>query len=245
MAIANPQSFNHYAYVQNDPVNLTDSTGLFWAIDYGSCQTLFYVTIGYDTPHQQTFEVQVCNVIWVGPSDTGDPVPHGGGPQAHRRRRTKPKQEKKKCDAKLTGNAEVDVAARFIFAESSNNMDEMNAIGQIGTNRYDANEKQFGGQDWTKVWERLSVADNNGGDKKYNRGAPENLANLSEGECQQYKDAQRAAQRAVDMRGKSDDLSRKLAGYYWILGGHPKTQGLVIGATTFYNFFPGGKKKKK
>ncbi|MGH9958103.1 MAG: RHS repeat-associated core domain-containing protein, partial [Pyrinomonadaceae bacterium] len=32
MAIANPQSFNRYAYVQNDPVNLVDPTGLFCII---------------------------------------------------------------------------------------------------------------------------------------------------------------------------------------------------------------------
>jgi len=47
MTVANPQSFNGYAYAQNDPVNFVDPSGLL--IDYGSCHTVGYITINVDT----------------------------------------------------------------------------------------------------------------------------------------------------------------------------------------------------
>jgi RHS repeat-associated protein len=85
MTATDPQSFNRYSYVQNDPVNLIDPTGLFWIIDLGSCRTVAWVTTGLDTHHQQTFEIQVCGLIWF-PDFAPEPQgPRGGGRRPQRR----------------------------------------------------------------------------------------------------------------------------------------------------------------
>jgi hypothetical protein len=143
------------------------------------------------------------------------------------------------CDAQLTGDADVDSAARYIFAESSSDSAEMVAIGQVGANRYTANEARFGGQDWGRVWGRLSIADDRGGSRMYNRASPENLSSLSPAECQKYKDATRAAQRAVrNIRDNPDATAFLMSGIHWFLGAGAQTPGLRIGATTFYNNDP-------
>ncbi len=90
MLTSDPQSFNRYTYVQNDPVNFMDPTGLFWIIDYASCQTIAYVTTGLDTHHQQTYEVQLCGLIWFPDRfPFADPQPRGGR-RGQRRQQPKP-----------------------------------------------------------------------------------------------------------------------------------------------------------
>jgi hypothetical protein len=144
------------------------------------------------------------------------------------------------CNAQLTGDADVDLAARYIFAEASNDVTEMFAIGQVGANRYQANQARFGNQNWAKVWANLSIADDRGGSAMYNRADPANLSQLDPAECQKYKDATRAAQHAVDVRSEPvlDPFAFILDGVYWFLGAGAKTPGFRIGATTFYTSDP-------
>jgi RHS repeat-associated protein len=66
-SVADPQSFNRYSYVQNDPVNFVDPTGLDWYL--GDCHT---VTWWYDGWHTQ----EICFAVWKDPNPNGS----GGGP---------------------------------------------------------------------------------------------------------------------------------------------------------------------
>jgi hypothetical protein len=159
------------------------------------------------------------------------------------------------CDAKLTGDANVDEMTRYVFAETGaslsekgprSNMDgalgEMYAIARVFVNRYNANQARFGGQQFTGdggVLSRASIAGNGGGSRQFNRAAPDNLANLNPEECEKYKFAQLAAQDVWEHRTwQAGDLTQLSDDYYWFLGAGAQTPGLRIGATTFYNFDP-------
>lgn len=76
--LTTPQSFNLYAYVQNDPVNLVDPTGLYWAVAC-SWWALFDVTDA-EHPIQISEPYLRCSWYWVpdAPYFGGDPG--GGGP---------------------------------------------------------------------------------------------------------------------------------------------------------------------
>ena len=88
-----PQSFNRYAYVQNDPVNFVDSTGLDWADDF-NCFLRGEVWFG-EGPYDLLYG-------WRGPCTTrdagsgnggggGGAEPHGGaGPQPHSQKTPQP-----------------------------------------------------------------------------------------------------------------------------------------------------------
>jgi RHS repeat-associated protein len=112
--LTDPQSFNRYAYVGNDPTNFTDPTGLYWAIDYGSCQTVGYITFNFDTRMQQTYEIQVCGTYWVGPfggGEIGGGGPGGGGPGPQTTQ--KPKEKKPKCKQDKKGGDRQDIDAQL------------------------------------------------------------------------------------------------------------------------------------
>ena len=66
MSIVNPQSFNRYSHVGNDPVNFVDPTGLDWYI--GGCYTETWRNDGWHTQ-------EVCSVVWKDPNPNGS----GGG----------------------------------------------------------------------------------------------------------------------------------------------------------------------
>jgi hypothetical protein len=143
---------------------------------------------------------------------------------------------------RLTGDPDVDLAARYIYAEGSNNEEEMRAICQTFVNRYNANRAEFGGQNAARLWERLSIADDNGGSRSFREAADnESLRLLPPADQERYRTASAAAQYVLrdnpnrDERGggilPSDD-------YYYFLGRGAKTPGLRIGATTFYDFYP-------
>jgi RHS repeat-associated protein len=65
MSTSDPQSFNRYSYVQNDPVNLTDPTGLHWAIDWGSCRTNWVWKEHIEGGGDWFDRGEICNLMWV------------------------------------------------------------------------------------------------------------------------------------------------------------------------------------
>jgi RHS repeat-associated protein len=90
--LTNPQSLNRYSYVQNDPVNSVDPTGL----DMIACTTTVFISEGRfarDRNGNLLFD-QVCTITiggperlpGGGPGDTGGPI--GGGPQDPRPAKT-------------------------------------------------------------------------------------------------------------------------------------------------------------
>jgi RHS repeat-associated protein len=78
MSLASPQSFNRYSYVENQPTNFVDPSGLYWAINYASCQYVGWYASGpgWDL---QFFEVYSCQLEWIGPSGGGVDSTGGGG----------------------------------------------------------------------------------------------------------------------------------------------------------------------
>ncbi|MFN0140736.1 MAG: RHS repeat domain-containing protein [Pyrinomonadaceae bacterium] len=100
--LGNPQSFNRYTYVENEPTNFVDPSGLYWAIDYGSCRVtgvilyggwdgdIFYWNGNYDL-------IVTCNLYWVNDSPVGggEPPVGGGGQPAPLSDKEKEKLRKK------------------------------------------------------------------------------------------------------------------------------------------------------
>ncbi|MGH9949346.1 MAG: RHS repeat-associated core domain-containing protein, partial [Pyrinomonadaceae bacterium] len=88
MDLDDPQSFNRYSYVLNQPTNFVDPSGLFWMVDYGSCRVTGVIL--YGSWETDTFfiwngnydVIETCNLIWAGPMPLprdGDPTAGGGG----------------------------------------------------------------------------------------------------------------------------------------------------------------------
>ncbi len=94
MRVANPQSFNRYAYVQNDPVNFVDPSGLYWA---QSCSLWAWFDVTDPKHPKQVSDPWVqCTTYWV-----DDFLPFGGGgggggggPQGPPTLKPDPKREK-------------------------------------------------------------------------------------------------------------------------------------------------------
>jgi hypothetical protein len=118
----------------------------------------------------------------------------------------------------------------------------MRAICQTFVNRYKADRAEFGGQNAARVWERLSIADDNGGSRSFREAADnESLRLLHPADQDRYRTASAAAKYVL-----RDNPNRNEPGgsilprddYYYFLGRGAKTPGLRIGATTFYDFYP-------
>lgn len=128
--IANPQSFHRYTYVGNDPVNLVDPSGLYWEIDFASCRTVGYITVDFDTPRQQTYEVQVCGLYWVGPIGVGEPVGGRGGINQKPKKNTTPldpqkAKRNKACEAKKQlQKCEKDAREKYAFTPHGSGADD-------------------------------------------------------------------------------------------------------------------------
>jgi RHS repeat-associated protein len=109
MSVANAQGFNRYAYVGNDPVNLIDPTGLYWAIDWGSCRAeVINIADPGGDPILRFSGRDICNLVWVDDRPFFDPGPGpgGGGPVLnHQAKKKKPSLKDKiaECAEKLFG----------------------------------------------------------------------------------------------------------------------------------------------
>ncbi len=179
---------------------------------------------------------------WVGVGALSGFLQAGGGRrQGGRRGRRRAQQPP--CGAQLTGDADVDRAARYIYAEGSDDETEMRGIGQTFVNRYNSNRREFGGQNAARVWRRLSVADDKGGSRSFRQAANNNtLRRLSPGDCNRYRTASAAARYVLrDNPNLNQPGGGILPGndYYYFLGRGAHTPGYRVGATTFYNRFPG------
>jgi RHS repeat-associated protein len=62
MNLGDPQSFNRYSYVENDPVNMVDPTGLYWAIDWGSCRA---EVVSNGEGGLRFTGREICSLTWV------------------------------------------------------------------------------------------------------------------------------------------------------------------------------------
>lgn len=69
MSVSDPQSFNRYSYVENDPVNLVDPSGLWWALQ--GCETNCVTIYG------ETSCTTTCHYKWA--EDAGSGMGNGGG----------------------------------------------------------------------------------------------------------------------------------------------------------------------
>jgi RHS repeat-associated protein len=95
MSIGSPQSFNRYSYVENDPINLIDPSGLYWAL--GNCRFVVVSRGG-----EIVWAGEVCNAVWVrdptgGSGGVGDSSGHGGNDKAKEKEEDKKYEE---CRAK-------------------------------------------------------------------------------------------------------------------------------------------------
>ncbi|MBA2335854.1 MAG: RHS repeat protein, partial [Blastocatellia bacterium] len=77
MELGNPQSFNRYSYVVNNPTNYVDPSGLGWAIDWGSC----YSEVAWNGETLYFTGREICDLVWIndGPIFV-DPNPIDIGP---------------------------------------------------------------------------------------------------------------------------------------------------------------------
>jgi RHS repeat-associated protein len=268
-----PQSMNRYAYTKNDPVNFRDPSGLDGDPDFGLGPPPPPMIL---VPPKGPLDVITTNtwgssgsgvgyifgdenfMIVTGSDETGGLS--GGGVQNPTQQggRWTDSEKKQPCDKQVTGNANVDEMTRFVFAEAGGNVTtdhvsnyegavgEIYAIVQVFVNRYNANQGQFGGHQFTGsggVLSRASIADDNGGSNQYNRAAPDNLKNLSPDECRKYGVAQVASKQLWEYNqshpGQNSKASALSNDYLWFLGGNPQTPGFRIGSTTFYTSYPG------
>jgi RHS repeat-associated protein len=72
MSIGDPQSFNRYAFVQNDPVNFADPSGLHWEVQ--DChENLVWISGDFRNGGYYENEGEICDLVWVndGPLDSG------------------------------------------------------------------------------------------------------------------------------------------------------------------------------
>jgi RHS repeat-associated protein len=240
--LTNPQSFNRYSYTQNDPVNFVDPSGLNLAAGGGggSCWVTWSATAWY----QGNTYLGMSDFKFTGMSCTGSGSVAGDGD--HESAHSEPQktrhnqQQKPSCDAQLTGDTNIDLLARYIHGEADNpvNVNEMNGIGQVFLNRFDANITYFGGQDWAAVLSRGSTADDGGGNAPFRAaGSAASISKMSQADCDHYKAAQAASQFVIGLHrnGQPGVLG---ADYLWFRHNIDQQGSLQVGTLFLYNFDP-------
>jgi RHS repeat-associated protein len=83
ISVSDPQSFNRYAYVQNDPVNAVDPDGLN-LVPVKVCQVFGWFPTdghGHATGPQEGPDVVVCSIVWVEVGGSPSDASAGAGPQ--------------------------------------------------------------------------------------------------------------------------------------------------------------------
>jgi RHS repeat-associated protein len=102
MSLGSSGSFNRYSYVENQPTNFVDPSGLYWQLQ--GCQTIWYWETG-DFPGgiRYTAIGEICTYSWVndGPFGGGIDVGGGGG-GGGTQSQPQPEKKKKKCKQQKT-----------------------------------------------------------------------------------------------------------------------------------------------
>ena len=167
----------------------------------------------------------------------------GGGGQG----KPKPKPTPPPCNAKLTGDADVDKTAQYLFGEQTDgSIAEYTGMATSFMNRASLNVAGFG-CNLSDVLANASNADNNGGNTPFNNAATDKgLSGLDPAACDAYKRAQAAAKNVLrgDAGGPSGaGVSDFRSDYLWFASNQPEPrdipQGgarLTVGVWTFRNY---------
>ena len=250
--MTDPQSFNRYTYVQNDPVNFVDPTGLQEVIvgpcPAGQCVVTVYGSVGGlfgggggslgSTLHPPLLDGPELSPDGGGGGGGGAPAP----PQT--RGSISKSSQRTSCDARLTGDRNVDLLARYLYGENAAaSIEEYKAIGQLFLNRFRANVSWLGGQNWERVLSFGSLAE---GTLPFRQaGSNDSLSRMDQAACAAYKRAQEAARYVL-----RDNPNYELPGgsilpgadFLWFVH-HATTSAetpgvVVIGTATFFNYDP-------
>jgi RHS repeat-associated protein len=227
MSLGDPQSFNRYSYVTNDPVNFVDPKGLFREGRWNGSWPGWFLRFFLDGLPQN-------------PGTTRQHGEGGGGGGGN-------KPPPQKCDAKLTGDLELDTLTQFLFGETDKgNVSELEAIGQTFLNAHWLNSTEFG-CGFLNVVKQTSRADDDRSTPFVQASNQQGISNLSTN-CDGYKAAQKVAKeiiadaRTTSMRMDSSPVRKKVGTemILWFLGGATRnTPTLQYGETRFFNYFPG------
>lgn len=80
MNLGNPQSFNRYSYVENEPTNFVDPSGLQLQLRK-VCRTIGYRMAFVDGQYDSTWEIIGCNYEFAWVDDVGEGIGGGGSTQ--------------------------------------------------------------------------------------------------------------------------------------------------------------------
>jgi RHS repeat-associated protein len=129
MSVADPQSFNRYSYVENDPVNQVDPTGLYWAIDLLSCRINWVWKPHIEGGGDWVDRGEICNITWVDDRPLIPVERPGGGT------RTLPQVTQKQTANDCRKKALQELAQELGSREEIFSSNSMKLIGMLLTTR--------------------------------------------------------------------------------------------------------------
>jgi RHS repeat-associated protein len=248
MATADPQSFNRYSYVGNDPVNFIDPTGLVIIRTFISCGYALYDY--WDGESWQTDIGLFCFLVTeISPTPAPEPGPGG----------VTPTQTKEECDPhffkdtdtfkigdKTFTGADLNVAARTVYAESESGFKasaqngvgddswaERNAIASVMYNMLSDRHPTFNAVANNGRYQAVTSPSHNQKFKNSDiaSGAYKNLkerdANGGGGDCNDLRASVDAIRRMVNNKGPYYDFDRFRGGRT------PVGNSTVIGGSRF------------